>query len=184
VLFNLDRKPVAREHVVLVAWLRSHRVNFPINSHVPDLNRVRNAAQGNDRPVLKLERRKLSQFCDGPWQVANDKSATQPPQLFIFAHIAYIAKSFCHDAAGCRRNVDSDPLPPEILGGDQRSPAATEGVEYNVVGIAARADDALEKCQWLLCRVAKPLHRLRIDRRNVGPDTAHRDALHLSEVTL
>src|ERR1017187_4898326 len=44
-------------------------------SHVAHLHLVRNAAEGDDGPVLKFKRRDDAQFLDRPRQVADDEAA-------------------------------------------------------------------------------------------------------------
>jgi hypothetical protein len=60
-----------------------------------------------------------------------------------------------HDAAGGGRNINADPLPLELLRRYQRRAATAEGVQHDVVLVAARLDDAFEERQRLLRRIAK-----------------------------
>ena len=48
---------------------------------------------------------------------------------------------------------------PRFSRGDERRAAAAEGVENDVVGVAAGLDDALEQGKRLLRRVAEALRR-------------------------
>jgi hypothetical protein len=55
------------------------------------------------------------------------------------------------------RDVDPDPLPPELLRGMDGRAAAAEGVEHDVGGVAGCLDDALEESEGFLGRVTKTL---------------------------
>ena len=69
---------------------------------------------------------------------------------------------------------------PRFCGRDQRRAAAAEGVEDDVVRVAAGLDDALKQRQRLLRRIAERSRGLRVDRVDVVPDAADGNALSTS----
>jgi len=147
VLLDLHGEPVAREHAVLIIGLGAHGEDAAVDPHVAHLHLVGHAAQGDDGPVLELEGGDGAEFLDRPRQIADDERVDivgAVPRLAL-AHLADIAEAFGHDAAGGGRDVDADPLPPEVLGSDQGCAAAAEGVADDVVGVAAGVDDAVEE---------------------------------------
>src|SRR5207248_10498511 len=52
-------------------------------------------------------------------------------------------------------DVDSDPLPIELLCGVNRCAAPAKRIKHDIAGIARSADDALEKRLWFLRRVTQ-----------------------------
>ncbi len=50
------------------------REDAAVDAHVPDLCLVRNSADGDNRPVLELERRQLAKLALSPRQVADNKA--------------------------------------------------------------------------------------------------------------
>ena len=129
-----------------------------VDAHVADLGLVGDAAQGDDGPVLELERRE--------WRAASPRvhgrsRTTKPrpmlPERLRLRHAADVAQALGHDAAGGGRNVDADPLALEFLRRHQRRAAAAEGVEHDVVLVAAGLDDALKQGEGFLRRIAETL---------------------------
>ena len=116
------------------------------DAHVADLHLVGDAAQRDDGPVFKLEGWESAQLFDGPWQIANDEGIGLMgfPAWIGFLHVADIAQPLGHHTAGGGRDVDADPLTAKILRCDQCGAAAAEGVEDDVVLMAAGFDDAFQ----------------------------------------
>ena len=106
------------------------------------------------------------------------------PVVFVLAQFANIAQPLRHYTAGSGRDVDANPLTVEDLSGDQCGSATAEGVENNVVLVAAGSDNSIKKRERFLCRVAKSLFGLRVNRGNVRPNRVDRPSLLLVEVTL
>src|ERR1019366_1553463 len=77
-------------------------------SHVADLHLVRDAAEGDDGPVLKFKRRDDAQLLHRPGQVADDEAASGAPERFAFRQGANVAQAFGHHAAGSGRNVNAN----------------------------------------------------------------------------
>ena len=78
-------------------------------AHVADLHLVRDAAEGDDGPVLKFKRRDDAQLLHRPRQVADDEAASGAPERFAFRQAANVAQTFGHDAAGGGRNINAIP---------------------------------------------------------------------------
>jgi len=51
-----------------------------IHAHVADLHLVRDAAEGDDGPVLKFKRREVAQLLHRPRQIADDEAASGAPE--------------------------------------------------------------------------------------------------------
>jgi hypothetical protein len=98
--------------------------------------------------------------------------------------VTNVAEALGHDAAGGGRDVDADPLAVEVLRGDQGGTATAKGVEDDVVGVAARTDDALEKGEGFLSGVAEPLRAGVGDAGNVDPYLLQALARHLIKIFL
>ena len=132
-----------------------------------------------DRPQLKLKTVDLRQrlraadvtrcakFLEGP-QVRGERMPQSP----------------AHERDSHVGNVNPDPLPPQPLGCYQRRSTPTEWIENNVALVAARFDDAFQKCLWLLSGVIEPFVRLRINGRNVFPKVLELHARRLVKVHL
>ena len=69
-----------------------------IHAHVAHLHLVRDAAEGDDGPVLKFKRRDDAQLLHRPRQVADDEAASGRAKAFAFRQGANIAQAFGHDA--------------------------------------------------------------------------------------
>src|ERR1039458_6086283 len=93
------------------------REDAAINAHVADLGFVRDAAQGDDGPVLELEWRDGAGLLHRSKEVAHDEPAPDSPKLFALGQPANIlvAQSLRHYAACRGRDVYADPLPLEVL---------------------------------------------------------------------
>ena len=68
------------------------------DAHVADLHFIRDAAEGDDRPVLKFKRRDDAQLLHRPRQVADDEAASGAPERFASRQAANVAQAFGHDA--------------------------------------------------------------------------------------
>lgn len=93
-------------------------------------------------------------------------------------------QSLSHHPASRRRDVDSDPIPAQVLGGDQCRTAPAEGVQHDALRVAADLDDPLEQRHGLLRRVAHRFLRLGIDGREVIPDALQGDSFRVVQVSL
>jgi hypothetical protein len=83
--------------------------------------------------------RQRPQLLHRPRQIADDERIrlmSLPPRLALL-HAADIAQPFGHHPAGGGRNVDADPLSAKVLRRDQSGTAAAEGIEDDVVRVAA-----------------------------------------------
>ena len=74
----------------------------------------------------------------------------------------------------------------ELLGDDRRCPAPDKRIQNEVSGLGRRLDDALQKLDRLLRRVAGPLDAAGVatEHGDVRPDVLQRDARTLVEVAL
>ncbi|MCX7011512.1 MAG: hypothetical protein NTW86_02905 [Candidatus Sumerlaeota bacterium] len=75
-LFHLDRVPEVHEihDALFLLGGGGDGEDAPVDPHVADLGLIRQPAQGDDRPVLELERRDLAQLLLGPRQAADEES--------------------------------------------------------------------------------------------------------------
>src|ERR1017187_7575125 len=115
-----------------------------IHAHVADLHFVRDAAEGNDGPVLKFKRRQDAQFLARPRQVADDETASGFPERLAFRQTANIAQALGHDAAGGGRNINANPLAFQILRRDEFRAATAKGIQHDVVLVAACLKNPLQ----------------------------------------
>jgi hypothetical protein len=120
----------------------SYGEDAAVDAHVTNLRLVGHAAQGDDGPLLELERREGLELVDRPGQVADDEALACEPHLLVFWEPAHVPKAFGHHPAGGGRDVDPDPLAAEVLRRDEGRAAAAEGVEDGVIRVAAGVDDA------------------------------------------
>ena len=77
---------------------QSSRLSMAIHAQVADLHLVREAAKGDDGPVLKFKRRDDAQLLHRPRQIADDEAASSAPEWFPFRQTANVAQAFGHDA--------------------------------------------------------------------------------------
>src|SRR5208282_616396 len=139
-LFDLNRIPAFLQ--TKFAFLQRHRFstdgeNAAINSKIADFGFVRDAAEGDDGPVLKFKRRNFAQLGFRPRQVAHDEAASDFPEFLVFRQTADIAESFGHDPASGGRNINANPLPFQILRRHERCAASAKGIKNNVIFVAA-----------------------------------------------
>jgi hypothetical protein len=80
----------------------SIRNDAAIHAHVADLHLVRDAAEGDDGPVLKFKRRNGAQLFLAPRQIADDETASGALEWFAFRQSANVAQAFGHDAASSK----------------------------------------------------------------------------------
>src|ERR1035437_1330610 len=73
-----------------------------------------------------------------------------------------VEQSLLNEVNGDVCDVYADPAPLEFDRSVNRGSATAEGVQDYVTLTAARRDDALKQFYRLLCRVAQPLARLRV----------------------
>src|ERR1019366_8584716 len=76
----------------------THGIDAAIHAYVADLHFVRDAAEGDDGPVLKFKRRDDAQLLHRPRQVADHEAASGAPERFAFRQAANVAQAFGHDA--------------------------------------------------------------------------------------
>jgi hypothetical protein len=127
----------------------------PVYTHVPDLGLVCDAPEGNHSPVLELERWDAPKLRFRPWQAAHQKAAPDRPKLFIFSQFARVAQSLRHDSARCRGDVNTDPLPPQLLCCYERGSTAAKSIQHDVVFITAGLYNAVQQSERLLRRVTQ-----------------------------
>jgi hypothetical protein len=97
-LLDLNREPVVGEHAA------ADGEDAAVHAHVAHLNLVGNPAQRNHRPVLELERRQVLELFNAPREIAHDEGIRLmrlPPRLAL-THVAHVAQTLRHHAAGCR----------------------------------------------------------------------------------
>ena len=82
------------------------------------------------------------------------------------------------------RDVDAYPLPAQFLRRMSCRSAAAEGVKHKITLAARCIDNALQQRKRLLRRIAQPLLRLRVQRRDVVPEIRDWGALLFVKIAL
>src|SRR5260370_12069700 len=93
------------------------------------------------------------------------------PKFLILGKSAHITQPLRHNPAGCRRDVNSNPLALQILRRNKGRTATTESIEHDVVLVAARVNDSFKQWKWFLCRIAHILFCLCVDWVDLVPHT-------------
>lgn len=177
-LFDLDRIPKVHEIELAGACAGfgggGDGEDSAVDAHIADLGLVGDAAEGDDGPVFEFERGHFAELFFGIGKLAHDEAAIELPESLVLLELANVAEALGHDAASGGGNVDADPLAVEVLGGDKSGAAAAEGVEDDVVGVAAGFNDAVEEGEGFLGWVAEALGGVGRKWRDIGPNSSHR----------
>jgi len=111
------------------------------------------------------------------------RAARRAPDHFVLCLATVRGEEAVSDQGdGEMGDVDPDPLSTEPLCHSDGCSTPAEWIEYSIALIAACAEYPFQQCFRFLRWIAETLLRLRVDRRDVCPDSGDRDARRFVKV--